>query len=362
MWDKVELYGTGDVMIKSIHLMPLVPGIRSPFDTFQSPAYLNVSIDLQNLINSSVSSQICLRLFNPSNSSSFSHLIYENCLPFQLNREENDRINFDSITINNPLLWWPNGYGEQPLYTSVVYIVNENTLSDESIERFGLREFSSSLNINLNNSREFYVNGNKIFIRGGNWIGIDSMFQLTKYSQNRSSLPENRSISQQNREKNWQIISLQEENLQNNIEKIRREKQNRLTTEQNRSNLRTKNNNSEKNLQSQQINDKLSYLYEQEVKMHADMNLNLIRVWGGGITERPEFYDACDYYGILVWQEFWITGDCNGQWNDTLKKDSQARRRAYPGEHSLFLLSAALVLLLIYYLLFKFIMAQKIFF
>lgn len=31
--------------------------------------------------------------------------------------------------------------------------------------------------------------------------------------------------------------------------------------------------------------------------------LNLIRVWGGGLTERPEFYDACDELGVLVMQE-----------------------------------------------------------
>ncbi|MCK7535814.1 MAG: hypothetical protein MZV63_34935 [Marinilabiliales bacterium] len=54
--------------------------------------------------------------------------------------------------------------------------------------------------------------------------------------------------------------------------------------------------------------------------MHAEMNMNMIRVWGGSITERPEFYEACDRYGILVWQDLWITGDCNGRWPDTLKK------------------------------------------
>ncbi len=76
--------------------------------------------------------------------------------------------------------------------------------------------------------------------------------------------------------------------------------------------------------------------YDAEVRMHAEMNMNMIRVWGGSITERPEFYNACDKYGILVWQDLWITGDCNGCWFDTKKKESQARRRAYPDDHSLF--------------------------
>jgi mannosylglycoprotein endo-beta-mannosidase len=39
----------------------------------------------------------------------------------------------------------------------------------------------------------------------------------------------------------------------------------------------------------------------------------------------------------LVWQDLWITGDCNGRWYDPRKKESQARRRAYPDDHTLFL-------------------------
>ena len=33
-------------------------------------------------------------------------------------------------------------------------------------------------------------------------------------------------------------------------------------------------------------------------------NVNLLRVWGGGLIETPEFYELCDRLGILVWQEF----------------------------------------------------------
>ncbi|KAK3693473.1 glycoside hydrolase family 2 protein [Podospora appendiculata] len=40
------------------------------------------------------------------------------------------------------------------------------------------------------------------------------------------------------------------------------------------------------------------------VKLVADGNQFMIRVWGGGIYEEQAFYDACDEYGILVWQDF----------------------------------------------------------
>ena len=44
--------------------------------------------------------------------------------------------------------------------------------------------------------------------------------------------------------------------------------------------------------------------YERLVRLAAEAGINLFRIWGGGIVEKEEFYDACDRYGIIVWQEF----------------------------------------------------------
>ncbi len=44
--------------------------------------------------------------------------------------------------------------------------------------------------------------------------------------------------------------------------------------------------------------------YETRIVQARDANINLLRVWGGGIYETQEFYETCDRLGLLVWQDF----------------------------------------------------------
>lgn len=44
--------------------------------------------------------------------------------------------------------------------------------------------------------------------------------------------------------------------------------------------------------------------YEKLIQSAALSNMNMLRVWGGGIYENDIFYDLCDRYGILIWQDF----------------------------------------------------------
>lgn len=51
--------------------------------------------------------------------------------------------------------------------------------------------------------------------------------------------------------------------------------------------------------------------YDATVRYHRDMNMNMIRNWVGQ-TGDDEFYDACDKYGIMVWQDFWLANPWDG--------------------------------------------------
>jgi len=249
IWDQVSIEITGPVDIRNPYVESRVPGLRTPGQK-QAPAYVKVSVELKNATGTTVRGKISVVLSGKEILQDATLTPYEEKILF-----------LPEIEITSPRLWWPNGMGEQPLYSlDVGFRTMDGTLSDTEQVSFGIRETGNYFDDNIK-ARVFQINGQKIFIKGGNWIASDALLRLTKER------------------------------------------------------------------------------YDAEIRMHAGMNMNMIRVWGGGITERPEFYEACDRYGILVWQDIWISGDCNGEWNDPTKRESQARRKEYPDDHDLFLAS-----------------------
>lgn len=53
--------------------------------------------------------------------------------------------------------------------------------------------------------------------------------------------------------------------------------------------------------------------YDYELHLCRNANVNLVRIWGGGVTPPDAFWNAADRYGLMVWSDFWVTGDTQGE-------------------------------------------------
>ena len=55
--------------------------------------------------------------------------------------------------------------------------------------------------------------------------------------------------------------------------------------------------------------------YREQITLAKNANLNILRVWGGGVVNKESFFEICDELGMLVWQEFPLA--CNNYTDDT---------------------------------------------
>ena len=142
--------------------------------------------------------------------------------------DDGEKICTLTAEIKNPQLWWPNGYGAQPLYKVEVTLKEGEQVLDLCTYKIGLRT------VELRQEQDqwgkeftFYVNGVRLFAKGADWIPTDSF--PTRITES---------------------------------------------------------------------------MLEGLLKSTVDANMNMLRIWGGGYYPEDMFYDLCDRYGILLWQDF----------------------------------------------------------
>ncbi len=141
-----------------------------------------------------------------------------------------DKSQYAQLTLSNPKLWWPNGYGQQNLQKLSLQFIEKGKVSDHKTINFGVRQIDHKV---IDNVLFLYCNGQRLLIRGGNWGLPEAMMRC----------------------------------------------------------------------------DSLGY--DIRVKLHKDANLNIIRNWIG-MTGDEAFYDACDRYGLLIFDDFWLANPFDG--------------------------------------------------
>jgi beta-mannosidase len=85
-----------------------------------------------------------------------------------------------NLTVDKPLLWWPRGYGDQPLYDVTVSLWRGDELCDRRNFRFGIRTATVDACFDLDKPQRFQVmvNEKPIFIRGSNWVPLSALHSL----------------------------------------------------------------------------------------------------------------------------------------------------------------------------------------
>lgn len=168
IWDKVTIEKTNGADVKNPHIITLVPGGRFPGEP-QKPAIIKASAEIENPGNTVITGTLQYAL---------SGTIVKKQVTLQ--PKTTTEVSLPDYTLKHPALWWPKGYGEQPLYNIQLQFVNKaKTVLDKENIRFGVREIQTRWNDHTK-SREVSVNGQKVFMKGGNWIISDAMLRLTR--------------------------------------------------------------------------------------------------------------------------------------------------------------------------------------
>ena len=230
IWQDVFLSFTGPVDIRFPHIVTDLP---LP-DTV--PATLTLSAELWNTSDEPVAGTLEVNIRGPDGRV----IRIRHPVVLAAGRDSLMTLRADDhpqLIVDDPILWWPVGYGEAGLYDLELQFTTASRVSDREALAFGIREVGSEVTeVDGWLRRDFTVNGRRIQIKGGAWVP-DMML----------------------------------------------------------------------------ARDRQRYL--DELRLSREANFNMVRIWGGGITPPEEFFEIADELGLLVWHDFWITGDCQGTWD-----------------------------------------------
>jgi hypothetical protein len=224
---------------------------------------------------------------------------------------------FKQLIVQQPRLWWPNGYGEPALHTMTLSFKARGKVSDQRKERFGIREITYELTAfdSTGHLRRVEVSPTEAQL-GGTSSPVDqthtsfretpdgwvpTLVPALEHSPSLKDLTDLRSAPFLVIRVNGVRIAVKGGSW--GMDDMRK----RVSRER----------------------------LEPYFRLHKEANVNMIRNWMGQDTE-DTFYDLADEYGLLIWNDFWTsTQDYNLEPTDATlfldnAKDVIARYRNHP--------------------------------
>jgi hypothetical protein len=201
---------------------------------------------------------------------------------------------FPQLTVHQPRLWWPNGYGKPELYhLRLSFVTSDGAESDTQEVQFGIRQMSYELEV-------------------GKADGGHERMEFTPVATKEHLLDHSRAAMHwRENGREFPVDPILRPGAQNSpaLRPLDDSEMGRyLVIKVNGQKILCLGGNwgmddAMKNVSREKL--------EPYVRLHRDAHLNMIRNWSGQDTSET-FYDLCDQYGLLVWNDFWM--DTEG-WN-----------------------------------------------
>jgi len=301
LWQKVVLTATGAVKIGDAQVVTSLP---LP-DT--SKADVEITVPLENGGDAAVSGTLTASFDQTTVTKNVT--VAPGGSSVKLSPAE-----FSQLTVQNPRLWWPNGYGKQELYTLKLSFAENGRESDAKQVRFGIREITYELSLfdQTGHLRRAEFSPTKARALNERVVNVTHAGMIETPSKD----PLPAGIPEEYKEYfKWWVASIEpgQESSPALTAGTAPEAAPYLVIKVNGVKIACRGGNwgmddSRKRVSREKL--------EPYFRLHHDANLNIIRNWQGQNTEEV-FYDLADEYGLLVWNDFWeATQDYNIEADD----------------------------------------------
>lgn len=285
IWQDVRLRFTEGVVISDPQIIT----------DLELPDTTSAKISINAQVRNTTSIRQTVRISGSIEAINFSELV-------DLNSGETKTVHFSpdkfpELNLKNPRLWWPNGYGKQSFYfLKLKAETNENT-SDEKSVRFGIREMSYELNVDGPKQKGLRIEFNPI----KDVVNGKPVFNNNKTREYKDQLL----ISTLHADIDPARLTALKDTIMNPY----------MVIKVNGQRIFCKGGNWGMDDAMKQVDREHLEPY---FRLHKDAHFTMIRNWTGESTEEV-FYELADEYGLLVWNDFWLsTEGYNLNVNDNL--------------------------------------------